>query len=85
MKRRLTPEQSVPTSFSPSLLTISNEPGFLPVNTYAVIILAALLAEYVLNLVSDGLNLRNLQSALPDEFSDTFVEETKPKRVRVRV
>jgi STE24 endopeptidase len=45
------------------------------VNTYAVIILAALLAEYTLNLVSDVLNLRHLQPTLPDEFTDTFDEE----------
>jgi STE24 endopeptidase len=45
------------------------------VNFYAVIILAALLAEYVLNLVSDLLNLRHLQPELPDEFRDTFDEE----------
>ena len=43
-------------------------------NTYAVIILAALLAEYALNLVSDLLNLRHLQPELPDEFRDTFDE-----------
>ena len=43
-------------------------------NTYAVIILAALLAEYTLNLVSDLLNLRHLQPALPEEFRDTFDE-----------
>jgi STE24 endopeptidase len=49
------------------------------VNTYAVIILVALLAEYVLNLVSDGLNLRNLQSELPNEFSDTFDEDEYAK------
>jgi len=45
------------------------------VNVYAVIILAALLAEYALNLVSDLLNLRHLQPELPEEFRDTFDEE----------
>ena len=44
-------------------------------NVYAVIILAALLAEYVLDVVSDVLNLRNLQSGLPEAFADTFDEE----------
>jgi STE24 endopeptidase len=44
------------------------------VNTYAVIILAALLAEYALNLVSDLLTLRHLQPTLPREFRDTFDE-----------
>ncbi|MFB6232411.1 MAG: M48 family metallopeptidase [Salinibacter sp.] len=44
-------------------------------NVYAVIILAALLAEYALNLVSDVLNLRHLQPTLPAEFRDTFDEE----------
>lgn len=48
-------------------------------NTYAVIILAALLAEYALNLGSDVLNLRNLQPELPDEFTDTFDEDEYEK------
>lgn len=45
------------------------------VNIYAVIILAALLAEYVLNIVSDVLNLRHLKPELPEEFTDTFDQE----------
>jgi STE24 endopeptidase len=44
------------------------------VNVYAIIILGALLAEYVLDIVSDGLTLRNLQDELPSEFRDTFDE-----------
>ena len=44
-------------------------------NVYAVIILAALLAEYLLNVVSDLLNVRNLQPELPEEFRDTFDED----------
>jgi len=44
------------------------------VNTYAVIILGALLAEYALNLVSDLLNVRYLRPTLPEEFRDTFDE-----------
>ncbi|WP_272507112.1 M48 family metallopeptidase [Salinibacter grassmerensis] len=43
-------------------------------NTYAALILGALLAEYVLNLGSDLLNLRHLQPELPAEFRDTFDE-----------
>lgn len=44
-------------------------------NAYAAVILGALLAEYVLNLVSDGLTLRHLKPEVPDEFSDTFDDE----------
>lgn len=44
-------------------------------NVYAVIILAALLAEYVLNVVSDLLTLRHLKPELPAEFRDTFEED----------
>jgi len=42
---------------------------------YAIVILGALLAEYGLNLVSDLLTLRDLQSDLPDEFRDTFDDD----------
>ncbi|MFO8098237.1 MAG: M48 family metallopeptidase [Salinibacter sp.] len=45
-------------------------------NVYGAIVLAALLAEYGLNAVADVLNLRTLQSALPDEFADTFDADT---------
>jgi len=44
------------------------------VNVYAVLIFGALLAEYVLNIVSDVLNLRYLRPTLPEEFRDTFDE-----------
>ncbi len=44
-------------------------------NVFAVIILAALLAEYVLNVVSDLLTLRHLKPELPVEFEDTFEED----------
>jgi len=57
------------------------------VNTYAVIILAALLAEYVIDIVSDVFNLRNLRSALPEEFRDAFDEneyETAKDYTRTR-
>ena len=56
-------------------------------NTYAVIILTALLAEYLLNVVSDLLNLRHLQPDLPAEFADTFDEaeyERAQEYTRVR-
>jgi STE24 endopeptidase len=49
------------------------------VNVYAAIILVALLAEYVLDIVSDGLNLRNLKEELPNEFRDTFDEDEYAK------
>ena len=58
-------------------------------NVYAALILAALLIEYGLNVVADGLNLRNLQSRLPDAFADTFDEDEYARsqaytRVRTR-
>lgn len=43
-------------------------------NVYAIIILAALLAESVLSVVSDVLTLRNQPDRVPDEFADTFDE-----------
>jgi len=51
------------------------------VNTYAVIILTALLAEYLLNVVSDLLTLRHLKPDLPEEFADTF-DETEYERAQ---
>ncbi len=58
-------------------------------NIYAVIILLALAVNYALNLISDLLNLRALQKALPDEFKDVFDEEKYRKaqeytRIRTR-
>lgn len=44
-------------------------------NTYAAIILAALLAEYGLNVLSDLLTVRHLKPTLPEEFRDTFDED----------
>lgn len=41
-------------------------------NVYALIILAALLADFMLNLVADALNLRAAWQALPVEFRDVF-------------
>ena len=48
-------------------------------NVYAVIILAALVAEYVLNVVSDVLTLRNQPDTVPEEFADTFDEDEYDK------
>ena len=44
-------------------------------NVYGAVILAALLVEYILNVVADVLNLRNLQPNLPEAFADTFDED----------
>jgi len=41
-------------------------------NIYAIIILAALLFDYMLNFVSDSLNLKSLKNKLPDEFENVF-------------
>ncbi len=44
-------------------------------NTYAIIILVALLGEFVLNRVADLLNLRALRPELPEEFRDVYDAE----------
>lgn len=44
-------------------------------NIFGVIILAALLLDYVLNLVADTLNLKHLKKELPEEFSDVYDKE----------
>ncbi len=51
-------------------------------NIFAVIILATLAIDFVLNLVSDYLNLQSLDKGLPDEFSDVYDEETYDKSQR---
>lgn len=48
-------------------------------NTFALVILAALLLDYLLNLTADYLNLKSLDEPLPDEFRDTVDEETYKK------
>lgn len=48
-------------------------------NNYAIIILVALLAEYVINLVGNFLNLRSLSPALPQEFVGTYDDEKYAK------
>jgi STE24 endopeptidase len=44
-------------------------------NTYAMVILAALVLEFVLGLVGNILNLRSLSPALPAEFEGTYDPE----------
>ncbi len=44
-------------------------------NTYTIIIVAALLAEYLLGIVSNVLNLRHLRPTPPAELSDIYDEE----------
>lgn len=58
-------------------------------NIYAVIILTALFLDYILDLVSNSLNLKALDPELPDEFSEVFDSEKYRKsqeytRVRTR-
>ncbi len=48
-------------------------------NTYAIIILVALLFEYILNLATDLLNLKTLSAKLPKEFESIYEEETYKK------
>lgn len=45
-------------------------------NIYAIIILTALLVDYVLNLVADIYNIKSLDKGLPPEFSDEYDEKT---------
>lgn len=44
-------------------------------NAYAVLIASAVLAEFVLHLVADRLNLRALGAELPGEFADVYEAE----------
>ncbi|MFW6413834.1 MAG: M48 family metallopeptidase [Verrucomicrobiota bacterium] len=41
-------------------------------NIFSIIILAAIIGNYIINFVSDRLNLRALNAELPSEFSDVF-------------
>lgn len=45
-------------------------------NIFAVIILAMLLIDYLVNLAADLLNLRHLDRPIPEEFGDLIDEET---------
>lgn len=44
-------------------------------NTYAIIILATLLLSYILDLITELLNLKALRDDLPSEFNDVFDQE----------
>ncbi len=44
-------------------------------NIYGIIILAALLLDFVLSLIADILNLRHMKTELPAEFEDYYDEE----------
>lgn len=48
-------------------------------NTYTWIILAALFTNFILNLVSDYFNLKNLRSDIPDEFKKVYSDEKYKK------
>lgn len=45
-------------------------------NIFAIIILAAILIEFVLDIVSNWLNLKALSPKLPDEFEEVYDEQT---------
>ena len=58
-------------------------------NIYGIIILATLLIDYLLDLITDVLNLKALREELPEEFKDVFDTEKYRKsqeytRVRTR-
>lgn len=48
-------------------------------NIYAIIILATIAVDFVLDLVSNYLNLKSLSKELPDEFEGVYDEETYAK------
>lgn len=48
-------------------------------NIFAIIILATLCIDFVLNLVADIYNLKSLDRGLPEEFEDVYDEETYEK------
>jgi len=48
-------------------------------NIYLIIILAAIAVDFVLDLISNRLNLNSLTNKLPKEFSDVYDEETYSK------
>ncbi|NBB77022.1 MAG: M48 family metalloprotease [Bacteroidetes bacterium] len=45
-------------------------------NLFAIIILAAILADFILEAIADRLNLKSLTKELPEEFEDVYDEET---------
>ncbi|MDZ7716270.1 MAG: M48 family metallopeptidase [Balneolaceae bacterium] len=48
-------------------------------NIFSIIILVTLAVDFILNLVSDYLNLQSLDKELPDEFDGVYDEETYDK------
>lgn len=48
-------------------------------NIFTIIILVAILADFVLGIISNRLNLKALSTELPEEFKDTYDEETYAK------
>ncbi|MGD9235621.1 MAG: M48 family peptidase, partial [Desulfobacterales bacterium] len=44
-------------------------------NAIAFIILGTLLADFILNLLADGLNLKNLRTELPKDFENIYDAE----------
>ena len=48
-------------------------------NIFTIIILAAILIDFTLGIISDRLNLKALSKELPDEFEDVYDEETYAK------
>ena len=48
-------------------------------NTYLIIILAAILGEYLIQSIARALNLKSLDPKLPEEFTD-FYDATEYKR-----
>jgi STE24 endopeptidase len=48
-------------------------------NIYAIIILATLLVDFTLSLISDLLNLKNMSGVLPGEFRDVYDAENYQK------
>lgn len=53
--------------------------GRFPMNLYAIIILGALLVEYISHLVADLLNMKTLATALPKEFTGVYNEDVYEK------
>ena len=51
-------------------------------NMYAVIILAALLGEYVLSTTASLLNVRAMSQKVPDEFAGVYDAERYAKSAR---
>ncbi|TYP93420.1 STE24 endopeptidase [Fodinibius salinus] len=51
-------------------------------NIFAIIILATLGIDFLLNLAADFYNLKSLDKGLPNEFSDVYDEETYDKSQR---